>query len=198
MVITTGTAWADDNGRQREEPEDIGDGAIAYLIKKRRENSLVYVIGQRRLYWVCNDDYDSFDPVYTGDDYVKKICLSCGRLKPTEEFAPNQVKTGGIRVRRPRCISCFNRDSGKKMTTKVRKAYLAKHGPKKGDAWQCAVCEKVSVAWVNVKIVVDHDQETGCPRGLICDSCNTGLGRFKNGENHLMNAIEYLNGPEES
>ena len=30
------------------------------------------------------------------------------------------------------------------------------------------------------------------PRGLIFDSCNTGLGRFKNGENHLQDAIDYL------
>ena len=47
---------------------------------------------------------------------------------------------------------------------------------------------------VNVKIVVDHDQESGEPRGLLCESCNTGLGRFKNGEDHLRNAIAYLQG----
>ena len=53
------------------------------------------------------------------------------------------------------------------------------------------------IAHVNVKIVVDHDQETGMPRGIICDSCNTGLGRFKNGENLLEDAMEYLRRHEE-
>ena len=54
------------------------------------------------------------------------------------------------------------------------------------------VCKKYSIAGVNVRITVDHNQETGEPRGLVCDSCNTGLGRFKNGEDHLTSAIEYL------
>ena len=54
------------------------------------------------------------------------------------------------------------------------------------------VCKKYSIAGVNVREAVGHDQETGTPRGLICDSCNTGLGRFKNGEDHLASAIEYL------
>ena len=54
------------------------------------------------------------------------------------------------------------------------------------------VRQKYSVAGVNAQIRVDHNQEAGTPRGLICDSCNTGLGRFKNGEDHLQSAIEYL------
>ena len=45
---------------------------------------------------------------------------------------------------------------------------------------------------VTAHIVADHDHNTGNIRDFICDSCNTGLGRFKNGENYLHNAIEYL------
>ena len=52
--------------------------------------------------------------------------------------------------------------------------------------------KKYSIAGINVRITVDDDQETDTPRGLIYDSCNTGLGRFKNGEDHLQNAIDYL------
>ena len=65
-----------------------------------------------------------------------------------------------------------------------------------GEPWQCPICEKISITDVNVKIVVDHDQETGKPRGLLCDSCNTGLGRFKNGEDHIQSALDYLKGSD--
>ena len=191
-LITTGRAWAEDNSRQRGEPEDVGINAVCYLNTERRERSLVFVIGKRRLYWVKNGDLKQFDPLNSGDEHGLKICLSCGLLMPTEEFPRNQTGKGDRVVRRPRCKECFERDSGRKMSTKVRDAYLAEHGPARGDLWQCPLCLKYSIAGVNVRITVDHDQETGTPRGLICDSCNTGLGRFKNGEDHLQSAIEYL------
>ena len=38
----------------------------------------------------------------------------------------------------------------------------------------------------------DHNHHTGNIREFICDSCNTGLGRFKNGKDCLKNAMEYL------
>lgn len=165
---------------------------MCYLDTERRERSLVFVVGKRRLYWVNNQDLAQFNPVETGDSYAAKICLSCGLLKPTEDFPRNQTGKGDRVVRRPRCKPCFDRDSGRRMSPRVRDAYLAEHSPAVGELWQCPVCQKYSVAWVNVRITVDHNQETGLPRGLICDSCNTGLGRFKNGEDHLQNAVDYL------
>ncbi|MDR0645017.1 MAG: endonuclease VII domain-containing protein [Treponema sp.] len=41
---------------------------------------------------------------------------------------------------------------------------------------------KRSIVGITAKIVADHDHHTGNIRAFICDSCNTGLGRFKNGE----------------
>ncbi len=192
VVIVTGRAWAEDNGRTYGDPEDVGENAVAYINVQRASNSLVFVTGKRRLYWVRNTDIEPFDPVETGDEYDTKVCLTCGLLKPTEDFEFNQRKSNGTRVRRPRCRPFFRLDSGRSMPTSVRDAYLAEHGPKQGDLWQCPVCKKYSIAGVNVKIVVDHDQQTGSPRGLICESCNTGLGRFKNGEDHLADAMDYL------
>ena len=198
VLVASGRAWADDNGRMNREPEDIGENAVAYLDSHRRTHSLVFVVGKRRLYWVNNEDAQPFDPTHTGDQYDGKICLNCGLLKAVEDFSINQTRSDGTKVRRPRCEDCFSADSGKKMSTKVRREYLADHGPSKGDLWQCPICRKYSIAYVNVKIVVDHDQETGMPRGIICDSCNTGLGRFKNGENLLEDAMEYLRRHDET
>ena len=196
-VVTSGCGWADDNGRMNRAPEDIGQNAVVYVSMQRRTRTLVFVVGKRRLYWVNNGDLQSFDPARTGDEFDNKICLSCGLLKVVDEFSFNQTRSDGTRVRYPRCEECFSADSGRRMSPKVRREYLAAHGPEMGDLWQCPICKKFSIAYVNVKIVVDHDQETGQPRGIICDSCNTGLGRFKNGENLLEDAMEYLRRHEE-
>ena len=198
VLLISGQAWADDNGRMNREPENIGANAVAYLHRQRNRRSLVFALGQRRLYWVDNEDLQPFDPRQTGDRYYSKICLNCGLLKSVDEFSINQTRSDGSKVRRPRCEVCFAADSGRTMSTKVRREYLAEHGPEVGDLWQCPICKKYSIAGVNVKIVVDHDQETGLPRGIICDSCNTGLGRFKNGENLLEDAMDYLRKHEAS
>ena len=64
--------------------------------------------------------------------------------------------------------------------------------PQTGEPFKCPICRKRSIVGITAKIVADHDHHTGNIRDFICDSCNTGLGRFKNGEDYLQNAINYL------
>lgn len=42
---------------------------------------------------------------------------------------------------------------------------------------------------------VDHDHKTGKLRGLLCENCNHGLGKFKDNIQILQNAIQYLSRP---
>lgn len=54
----------------------------------------------------------------------------------------------------------------------------------------CAICKEECKT--KNSLSVDHDHQTGKVRGLLCNSCNGGLGLFKDNINILRKAIEYL------
>lgn len=56
---------------------------------------------------------------------------------------------------------------------------------------RCAVCQ---VDLVTVKACVDHNHVTGEVRGLLCNTCNQGLGYFSDDPDRLLMAAAYLVG----
>lgn len=57
----------------------------------------------------------------------------------------------------------------------------------------CAICGDTRPDGRTLHI--DHDHRTGSVRGLLCLSCNQGLGQFKESPARLAMAIEYLKNP---
>lgn len=53
---------------------------------------------------------------------------------------------------------------------------------------RCAICRKKFLKTPHI----DHSHKTGENRGLLCQDCNLGLGRFKDSITSLRNAINYL------
>ena len=59
--------------------------------------------------------------------------------------------------------------------------FVAQHGC-------CAICKKVQTS----NLDVDHNHQTKTIRGLLCRSCNTALGSFRESPELLQEAIKYL------
>ncbi|MDP3938770.1 MAG: endonuclease VII domain-containing protein [Deltaproteobacteria bacterium] len=60
---------------------------------------------------------------------------------------------------------------------------------------RCAICAEDLVPMPAKKVHADHDHLTGLPRGVLCDQCNLGLGRFKDDPETLEAAVRYLASP---
>lgn len=59
-----------------------------------------------------------------------------------------------------------------------------------GQDGKCAICR--TDCELNPRLSVDHDHETGVVRGLLCNRCNVGLGRFREDPELLKRAAGYL------
>lgn len=57
---------------------------------------------------------------------------------------------------------------------------------------ECAICysKNGTSRWPNLSI--DHDHSTRKVRGLLCHTCNSALGMFRENKDVLINAIKYL------
>ncbi len=150
----------------------------------------VWLVRSDTIWDVVTKDVKILNVGKTGDKFDNKICNVCHCLLAVGKFSLNQNNLHG-EVRRPSCKKC--RADIDKRPAKTRQAKeFAKNRPKKGSRFKCPICQRRSIVGVTARIVADHDHNTGNIRDFICESCNTGLGRFKNGENYLLNAIQYL------
>jgi len=59
-----------------------------------------------------------------------------------------------------------------------------------GQHGRCAICDLPPRG--KKPLGVDHDHKTNRMRGLLCDSCNRGIGLFCDSTDILKNAIRYL------
>lgn len=58
---------------------------------------------------------------------------------------------------------------------------------------KCAICQLTfdfNTKWTTPH--VDHDHKTSSSRGLLCGSCNLGIGYLKDNTENLQSAIKYL------
>ena len=171
--------------------ENIPPNSVGIIRALNKTSAMVFFIGENITKRVNFDLLKIINIYKTGKGYSHKICNICHILKPTAEFAINQTDVKGIKTTRPSCRTCRVKIDGAQLLPEEKKR-LDKIKPPDGSIFECPICEKRSIVGVTANLVRDHDHTSGLAREWICDSCNTGLGRFKDNPYFLEKVIEYL------
>lgn len=141
---------------------------------------------------------------------IEKRCPRCNETKSIDDFGTTRRKyASGVRVRpQAYCKACrvakqtaWDRANPEKLRDLRRRVKLRKNYGITPDqhaaqlATQgglCAICGRKLDGLSRQTVHVDHCHGTGQLRGILCGSCNTGLGNFRDSESNLIAAIEYL------
>ena len=121
-------------------------------------------------------------------------CTTCNTFKSASEFTLSRDKRsfGGIAMR-SKCKTC---DELRKYKGFVKRTYnLTFEGYEQlleKQNYCCAICESKISSKRTSRLFVDHCHATLVVRGLLCSSCNHGLGQFKDSPKLLQRAIQYL------
>ena len=146
-----------------------------------------------------------------------RVCCRCGKKKPAKDFASSARKSCEACLVRQRHANRAGRsrrgDSEYLRDIHLRSKYgitLEEYETLRwAQNYRCAICDthednlpqrKVSgkprsdgkPKTLPVKLVVDHCHGTGKVRGLLCNSCNVGLGVFRDDPLRLEGALKYL------
>jgi hypothetical protein len=73
-----------------------------------------------------------------------------------------------------------------------REEYVALRKKQKNKCAICGNAEQRKVRGKVTELSVDHCHNTGKVRALLCFSCNSGLGSFKDDIDRLRKAVDYL------
>ena len=144
---------------------------------------------------------------------VEKFCNGCHIVKPASEFWLNKKrnKRAQLKSKCKKCVGLQNRANAKKHPERTRRyhrewnrrnrPYFSDRGFRKRygitlamvhemvlqQEGRCAICLAELV-----RQQVDHDHVTGKVRALLCQSCNCGLGSFRDSIETMKRAITYL------
>lgn len=172
--------------------KNIAENSVGVINAINGNSAMVLFIGINEIHKMSFDEIKEIDIFKTGKGFKDKICNICHILKDENDFEINQTDAKGRKTTRPSCRVCRKNIDGKKLLN-TEKIKMDKIAPQKGSVFVCPICEKRSIVGVTANLVRDHDHSTGKAREWICDSCNTGLGRFKDNPHFLQKVIDYLN-----
>jgi transcription elongation factor Elf1 len=167
----------------------IQERSVGLVKNVSGEEITVFFIGISKTVKTDSNHVAYLDIKKTGKPYDKKICNICHLLKDMREFDINQTDAKGRKTTRPSCKACRVAIDGEPLNP-AEKRRLDAMTPE--GLFTCPICNKTSVVGVTANLVKDHDHVTGRGREWICDSCNTGLGRFKDDIKLLQKVIDYL------
>lgn len=120
-----------------------------------------------------------------------KRCYACKKTKKNTAFNLDNSRGCGLQ---PKCRACERLGAQRRKAQQKDAFYRRKYGVSletvltltEAQQSKCKICNEVR------PLVVDHCHEKKQFRGLICNACNLGLGKFKESAEVLENAIRYL------
>lgn len=134
-----------------------------------------------------------------------KTCKKCGLSKTLDNFTKSSSTKDRLRNW---CRDCFAQYDKERYLVKPREYLRGKSlvrywpGSTRDEALQkykelhskqngnCSICERPEAICGTLN--VDHNHSTGQVRGLLCTTCNRGLGEFRDLISNLESAISYL------
>lgn len=126
-------------------------------------------------------------------------CARCGEDKADDQFYENPRKRNGLSSYCRACSSRISKEHSKKRMTSFWQSQGVTITPLQhaqclvNQGGKCAICG-IMPAPDERQLCVDHDHRTKAFRGLICNSCNIGLGSFRDDPEALRAAIDYIEG----
>ena len=118
-----------------------------------------------------------------------RTCRVCNNT--TDDFYPNHARC------RPCYLKSIRKTKEEYRNKNLKSAYgidiLEYNEILEGQDGRCAICGGTDPKLGAVKnLCVDHCHDTGKVRGILCNSCNRGIGLLGDNIATLQNAINYL------
>lgn len=155
-----------------------------------------------------------------------KLCKCCNEYKEPMDFYPNKRAKDKLNYickkcsnKKTRAYQIANKEQMAKYSEKYRLKYIktyadyarnTKYKQNYGITIEdydrmfalqnnrCALCGSTESFGRSEHFFVDHNHSTGKIRDLLCNHCNTGLGKFRENIELLEKAIQYLKKHSES
>ncbi len=173
-----------------EKSNGVEVNSVGFVEDVKRTKAKVFFIGKLKEVNIDISKLKFLDVTKTGKPHKYKICNVCHILKEDyKDFDINQTDAKGRKTTRPTCTECRKSIDGVALKPSEKRKM---NDVKPTKFFVCPICKKASIPSVTANLVIDHDHETGNARAWICDSCNTGLGRFKDNVELMKEAVKYL------
>lgn len=117
---------------------------------------------------------------------ARSVCMRCHETKPGTEFHRDVVSSRGIKPYCRPCMASVAREYNYGITDSRFRSLFESQGA------SCAICRETLTAET---LNVDHCHASQEVRGILCNSCNRGLGSFRDNRAYLLAAIDYLSDP---
>lgn len=158
------------------------------LLEKRTENSK-YRLGTHLRHRKCVKESKPRTDLQKQTQTGYITCRMCTTTKPLSEY--NFVKSRGYYDRR--CADCDSKRQRERHLERKYAMTVAEYEARLlNQNGVCAICESRPPHQEGFSLPVGHCHKTGKVRGILCDFCNQGLGKFLDRPDLLRKAAEYL------